>query len=91
MAFILQQEDSRHCVVGECYVDGLMDGEAVIAMREKRRHRGFIDPAEFLSRFLNRSSLGNEEREITDSTLQDVLIFADRKYSELKPCYIDLY
>lgn len=34
--FILRQHDSSYILVGECYIHGIMDGEAIDGWRKRR-------------------------------------------------------
>ena len=53
-----REEDGAFTLIGECYVDGIMDGEAVEAMRQGMTHRGPLDPASVAMRLFEFRGLG---------------------------------
>lgn len=48
MPHILRKQEGFFELVGDCFIDNLMDGEAVIAMKEEKTHQGPIQTERFL-------------------------------------------
>jgi hypothetical protein len=53
MPFIIRKEDSRFRLVGECYVDDIMNGEAVEAAKVGKAHHGPFILADILEGLFN--------------------------------------
>lgn len=62
MPFILQREDDAYSIVGECFIDETMHGEAVQVVKEKQRLRGPITAKGFRKAMFLNASLDSGEK-----------------------------
>jgi hypothetical protein len=82
MPFVLRKAVSDdgepfHRLIGECYVDGIMDGEAVIAMNEQQFHRGPLIPKHLLENLYSFPSMTEEGRRKMDAFAIECLELSD--------------
>ncbi|KAL8369894.1 hypothetical protein RB595_000309 [Gaeumannomyces hyphopodioides] len=78
-------------VVGECYVDGIMEDEAVEAMRRGGTHRGPMDARKVMLKFYEFPKLDDKGREEMAALIDKALELADKKYERLETSRISLY
>ncbi|KLU87143.1 hypothetical protein MAPG_06147 [Magnaporthiopsis poae ATCC 64411] len=78
-------------VVGDCYVDGLMDDEAVEAMRRGESHRGPLDARKVMAEFYNFPRLDVQGRVEMATLIDKALELSDKKYERLEASRISLY
>lgn len=78
-------------VIGECYVDGLMDDEAVEAMRRGGTHRGPLDARKSMTEFYKFPRLDDQGRVEMATLIDKALELSDKKYERLEESRISLY
>ncbi|KAL8303203.1 hypothetical protein RB597_005193 [Gaeumannomyces tritici] len=78
-------------LVGECYVDGIMENEAVEAMRRGGTHRGPMDARKVMMGFYKFPKLDDKGREEMAALIDKTLELADKKYERLEAAPISIY
>jgi hypothetical protein len=95
MPFILRKAVSKtgepfHKLVGECFIDGLMDGEAVDAMREQRVHWGPFSPKPLLERLYAFPSLKEDGRQEMKRMMEECIDLNQRSTKSLASVMVEL-
>jgi hypothetical protein len=95
MPFVLRKEVTEsngilYRLVGECFVDGIMGGEAVNAMKEGRIHRGPFLPHRLFSKLYQFPSLMEGSEEIIRRMTKEALLLYRQKSKKLQLSLIEI-
>jgi hypothetical protein len=95
MPFVLRKEVTEsngilYRLVGECFVDGIMGGEAVNAMKEGRIHRGPFLPRRLFDKLYRFPSLRKEGKEIIRRMTEEALLLYGQKSKKLQLSMIEI-
>jgi Heterokaryon incompatibility protein (HET) len=96
MPFVLRKVASEdisnnlYKLIGECYIDGIMDGETVDAMKEKQNLCGHFVPRILLETLYNYPSLKDEGKELMRKVLNEVLQVDKQVHAKLDISAIEL-
>lgn len=95
MPFVLRKEVTEkdgilHRLVGECFVDGIMDGEAVNAMKDGRIHSGPFSPRRLFDKLYQCPSLREEGKEMIRRMTDEVLQLYWQKSKKLQLSSVEI-
>lgn len=90
MPFLIRKNDGHYNLVGPCFVDGVMEGEAVQCMKAGTTHRGPFDPKNLLSKLYDFEAFSPAAREIMEEMEQEILDMTSKEYAVLKEEFIEL-
>jgi hypothetical protein len=90
MPFIIRKEDSRFRLVGECYVDDIMNGEAVEAAKVGKAHHGAFILADILEGLFNFDEMPEVVQELLKDVKKDTLHAVEAEYSVVQESCIEL-
>lgn len=90
MPLILRRGGEVFGLIGESYVDNLMNGEAVEAMGNGRSHCGRFDPRQLMAKLFKFDGLKKDVRDSLEGVKGDVLKGAQREYAVLRTSSIEI-
>jgi hypothetical protein len=96
MPFILRKvvsgdpADNLYNLIGECYVDGIMNGETVNAMNEGRNHCGLFESRRLLEMLYEYPSVRDEGKEIMRKLLDEALQISEQVHARLDVSVVEL-
>jgi hypothetical protein len=90
MPFLLRKTDSLFQLLGECYIDEIMSGEAVEAMQKGQPLRGYFDVGTLATNLFSFNALGKKDKEMMESELTKLLEFSKKEYELLKVHRFDI-
>lgn len=91
MPFVIRKKDDSFRVIGDCYVDDIMNGEAVEAANIGKRLQRPFDVAKILECLFEFENISEGAHMILDKVKRDVLDLASKEYETLKESCIELY
>lgn len=84
MPFVVRPKEDHFKLVVECYVDGIMNGEAVEAIKNGTSHNGLFNPCIILDCALKSGDVPEAACEIIEQLKWGVLEAAHREYDILQ-------
>lgn len=90
MPFVIRKNEGHHNLVGACFVDDIMDREAVECMKAGTTHRDLLDPDRPLSRLYNIDAFPTEMREKLNQMKRESLEMTSKEYEVLKEEFTEL-
>lgn len=90
MSFVSRKEGSCFRLIGECYVDDLMNGEVIDAANDGKSHRGPFALEQLLDKLFNFDTAPEIVRESLSSVKRDVFEAQQTEYKLLRERSIEL-
>lgn len=82
--------DNLYNLIGECYIDGIMDGETVDAMKDGCNHCGPFVPQILLEKLYEYPSLKEEGKEMIRKLLDEALQLGEQAHARLDVSTVEL-
>ncbi|EPE30488.1 hypothetical protein GLAREA_03455 [Glarea lozoyensis ATCC 20868] len=90
MPFALRRQDGCYTLVGDCYIDDVMEGQAVEAMKMKCSHHGAFDIEKVIDSRLASEWIPEQVRPQVELVRDDLVAAAAKKYSVLQESWIEI-
>lgn len=90
MPFVIRKNEGHYNLVGACFVDDIMEGEAVQAMKAGTSPRGLFNPERVLSKLYDFDAFPAEAREVLQEVQEKILERTGKEYDVLKEELIEL-
>jgi hypothetical protein len=90
MPVVLRKHEGSYDLVGECYIDDIMEGQAVEATKMGKSHRGQFNIRDVIQARLASKWIPDKTREPLQKLQEHLIAVADEKYAILKESWIDI-
>jgi hypothetical protein len=93
MPFVIRRNGETFQLIGECYVDDIMDGQACDAANAGKAHQGPFDAACFMEKiftFEDVLDITDTAMEILYDVKKDILRAAQKEYTQIRVEHIKL-
>jgi hypothetical protein len=90
MPMVLRKNDDCYNLVGECYIDDIMEGQAVKAIKLGKSHRGPFNTRDLIHARLASKLIPEKTREPLQRVQEHLMAVGDEKYAVLKETWIDI-
>ncbi|KAF2491461.1 hypothetical protein BU16DRAFT_594392 [Lophium mytilinum] len=90
MPLMLRKKDALYQLLGECFIDDIMFGEAVQAMQKGEQLRGHFDVDNLVKGLFSFEGLEKEDKVFLQSELGNIMEYLKKEYQVLKVRRFDL-
>ncbi|USP74571.1 hypothetical protein yc1106_01845 [Curvularia clavata] len=90
MPLMLRKKEALYQLLGECFIDEIMSGEAVQAMQKGEPLRGHFDVENLVKGLFSFEGLENADADLLQSELGRIMDYLEKEYQVLKVRRFDL-